>query len=85
MTTLVEQEAADSEARAKLYREQRQARLAYQTKLHASLAGDPAAFRVLYDHWSPLFDWLAESEAPPVESQDELDPLGISDQVNVGR
>jgi len=81
----VEQEVADSEARAKLYREQRQARLAYQTKLHASLAGDPAAYRALYDHWLPLFDWLAERDEPPVDSQDELDPLGISGQVNVGR
>lgn len=85
MTTLAETEAADSEQRAKLYREQRQKRIAYQSELRRSLAGSHAAWETLYDHWRALFDWLAERDEPAVDSQSELDPLGISDQVNVGR
>jgi len=85
VTTLAETEAADSELRAKLYREQRQKRIAYQSQLRLSLAGSSTAWRTLYGHWLPFFDWLAEREQPPVDPQSELDPLGISDQVNVGR
>ena len=85
MSALAEQEAADSEARAKLYREQHQQRIEFQAALRRSLAGDPLKWHALYDRWLPLFDWLREREQPSVESQDELDPLGISEQVNVGR
>ena len=85
MTTLAETEAADSERRAKLYREERQRRIQFQAALRHSLAGSHTAWQALYKRWEPLFLWLAERDEPWVESEVELDPLGISEQVNVGR
>lgn len=85
MTALADTEAADAERRAQLYREERQRRIAYQAQLRASLAGSHAAWQALYGRWEPLLLWIAEREEPPTDPQLELDPLGISDQVNVGR
>jgi len=85
VSALAEAEAADAEARAKLYRAERQKRIEYQAALRRSLAGDPTAWRELYEDWEPLLLWLAERNEPGVPPEDELDPLGISDQVNVGR
>jgi len=85
VTALAETEAADAERRAQLYREERQRRMVYQAQLRQSLAGDPAAWRACYERWLPLFDWIAERGQPGVEPATELDPFGISDQVNVGR
>ena len=85
MTALAEQEAADAEARAKLYREERQKRIEFQAALRRSLAGDHAAWSAFHERWQPVYDWIAESEEPGVPSETELDPLGISEQVNVGR
>jgi len=85
VTALAETEAADSERRAQLYREERQRRIAFQAALRHSLAGSHTAWLAFYKRWEPLLLWLAERDEPSVESQLELDPLGISDQVNVGR
>jgi len=85
MTALAEQEAADAEARARLYREERARRIAFQAQLRASLAGDHAAWLAHHEAWAPLVDWLAERQEPGVPSEFELDPFGISEQVNVGR
>jgi hypothetical protein len=74
----------DSEARAALWREQRQRRVQYQAALLAALRGDTAAWTAFWQLWLPLIDWTVERAEPPVPVEDELDPLGISDQVNVG-
>ena len=50
-----------------------------------SLAGDPAALDALHNAWQPVVDWMAEQEMPEIDNADEVDPLGISDTVNVGR
>jgi len=83
--TLALDEAADAERRAQLYRDERQQRMQFQAALMRSRAGDHAAWLALYDRWLPLFDWLAEREEPGIDSETELDPFGMSDQVNVGR
>jgi hypothetical protein len=77
-------EIAAEEARAALYREQRAQRGAYQAALWHDLSGSRAALDDLYARWQPLIDYLFERDMPPVEPEDELDPLGISDTVNVG-
>lgn len=76
---------AAEEARAQLYRDQAARRVQYQTSLWYSLAGPPAAYQEFNARWQPLVDWLAERDLPPVDSKDEIDPLGQSDTVNVGR
>ena len=75
---------ADEEARAAEYRAQQIRRVNFQTQLWGSLAGSQAARDALYASWQPLLDYLAERELE-VDSEDEIDPLGISDTVNVGR
>lgn len=79
------EEIAAEEARALEYRQQATRRVHYQTGLWQSLAGSPAARQALMDAWQPVIDWMAEREMPPVSNQDETDPLGMSDWVNVGR
>ena len=83
MTMTPEQIAAE-EARAALYREQQTRRVHYQTNLWKSLAGSPVAYRAFMARWNPLIEYLAEREIE-VDPATELDPLGISDTVNVGR
>lgn len=76
----------DEERRAALWREQVARRVAFQTALWTSLAGSPVAYRAFLDNWLPLIEWLAERDEPEVEPEDdyELDPLRISETVNVG-
>jgi hypothetical protein len=76
--------ASDDETRAALWREQQQRRVAYQSQLYKSLAGDPAAWSAFHDRWAPLIEWLGERDQPTVSPEEEFDPLGISEQVNVG-
>ena len=75
------------EARAALWRAQVQRRAAYQTQLWASLAGSPEATAQLYANWRAVIEWMAEGNEPAVDPCDDpdVDPLGISDTVNVGR
>ena len=77
---------ATEEARAALWRRQRAARIAYQTRLWQSLAGNPAAYARLHVRWWPVIAWLAERQEPDVDPEDDygFDSLGISDTVNVG-
>jgi hypothetical protein len=74
------------QARAALWREQAQRRAAFQSALWASLAAPPASYARVRANWDPLVAWLAEREMPPVEPDEDpyVDPLGISDTVNVG-
>lgn len=74
---------ADEEARAAEYRAQQIRRADYQAWLWGSLAGSQAARDALYAAWMPLIDYLAERELE-VDPDDEIDPIGISDIVNVG-
>jgi len=76
---------ATEEARAAAYRQQVTARVQFQESLWMSLAGDPAALDALHNAWQPVVDWMAEQEMPEIDNADEVDPLGISDTVNVGR
>jgi hypothetical protein len=73
----------DEEARAAEYRAQQVRRADYQAWLWGSLAGSQAARDALYAAWQPLIDYLAERDQA-VDSEAEIDPLGISDTVNVG-
>lgn len=75
----------DEETRAALWREQQRRRARFQAGLQRSLAGSPAARAALMASWQPLIDKLAEAQQPPEPAELELDPLGISDQVNVGQ
>lgn len=81
------EEIADEEARAALWRTQAQRRVAYQAQLWASLAGSPAAAAQFWANWRALIEWVAEGNEPTVDPCDDadVDPLGISDSVNVGR
>ncbi len=74
---------ADEEARAAAYRAQQVRRVSFQVALWDSLAGSQAARDALYAAWQPLIDYLAERDLD-VDTDDEVDPLGISDTVNVG-
>lgn len=74
---------AEEEARAQDYRAQQIRRADYQAQLWMSLAGSQAARDALYAAWQPLIDALAERDLE-VDSEDEIDPVGISDIVNVG-
>ena len=76
---------AAEEARAQLYRDQEARRVQYQTQLWYALAGSPDAEQALNARWQPVVDWLAERDLPPLDSEEEIDPLGMSDTVNVGR
>lgn len=77
---------SDDEARAALWRDQQRRRVAFQTQLYQQLAGNPAAATALRESWEPIEAWLLERQAPDwLGSQDpDVDPLGLSDQVNVG-
>lgn len=83
MTMTPEQIAAE-EARAALWRSQVVRRTAFQADLWQQLSGDPWTLDDLYHNWQALIDYLFERDTPPVEPEDEIDPLGISDTVNVG-
>ena len=74
---------AEEEARAQEYRAQQIRRADYQAQLWQSLAGSQAARDALYAAWDPLIQYLAERDLE-VDSEDEIDPIGISDSVNVG-
>jgi hypothetical protein len=76
---------SDEDARAALYREQAARRVQFQSHLWNALAGSPSVHARFTEQWQPLIDFLAERQLPEVESQDEIDPFGMSDQVNVGR
>ena len=86
MTALAEQEAADSEQRAKLYREQQQKRVQFQTWLFGLRRPDPVAWQKFHARWEPLILWLAERQEPTVEPELDpyYDPLQQREQVNVG-
>lgn len=75
---------AAEEARAALYREQQARRVQFQSELWSSLAGPPVVFQAFMSRWQPLIDYLAERDETEVDPETELDPLGISDTVNVG-
>ena len=77
------EQIAAEEARARAYRQQFAQRVRYQTALWNALAGNPAARKALMARWEPVIGWLAERAMPPDDT--DLDPLGISDTVNVGR
>ena len=74
---------SDEEARAAEYRAQQIRRADYQAQLWQSLAGSRQARDDLYAAWQPLIDYLAERDLE-VDAEDEIDPIGISDTVNVG-
>ena len=85
--TLTPGQQADEEARAALWREQGQRRVAFQTELWTvSLAGDPVAAANVRGAWAAIELWLIERDEPEIEPEDDptFDPLGISDSVNVG-
>ena len=78
---------ADEEARAQLWRDQRDRRVAFQRWLwFERLAGNPVARRQLMTYYQALIDWLLEAQAPDTEPQDDygFDTFGISNSVNVG-
>ena len=77
--------AAAEEARAALYRRQRVRRVQFQSHLWRSLAGNPVTYQAFMAAWSPLIEYLAERDDLDIDSQVEIDPLGISNTVNVGR
>lgn len=85
--TITPEEILAEEARAALWRAQVQRRAAFQTQLWASLAGAPAAYAQFWANWRALLDWIAEGNEPGVDPADDpdVDPLKISDSVNVGR
>lgn len=76
----------DEEARAALWRDQQRQRAAFQAQLWASLRGDPAARDQLLAAWAPVIWWLLERQEPSIAPDEDpaVDPLGISDTVNVG-
>lgn len=78
------EEIAAEEARAALWRRQQVRRVQFQSALWNSLAGSPVGWRVFMARWQALIDYLAEREEPEGEPDLEIDPLGISDTVNVG-
>jgi hypothetical protein len=82
--TMTPADIAGEESRAALYRAQQARRARFQSELWQDLAGDPEALDDLYASWQALIDYLFECQMPPVDSEDEIDPLGISDTVNVG-
>lgn len=77
------EEIAAEEARAALYRAQQARRVQFQSELWSSLAGSPVAHRAFMARWQALIDYLAERDIE-ADPETELDPLGISDTVNVG-
>lgn len=83
MTRLTADERyADELRRAELWQEQQGRRVAFQSELWASLAGDPDAYWQLVRDWSPLIS--TDVQWTPPEDDPGFDPLGISDSVNVG-
>lgn len=76
----------EEELRAALWREQARERVTFQLGLWASLAGDRAAYVAFRERWDPLEAYLVERELPDIASDDdpEFDPLGISENTNVG-
>jgi hypothetical protein len=78
------EQIADEEARAAAWREQQIRRARFQEELWLSLAGDPAAAQALRDAWAPLWMWAIERQEPENDPELEIDPIGISDTVNVG-
>lgn len=74
----------DDDTRAALWREQQRRRVNYQARLVSELAGSRTADAELRARWEPLVAWLHERQEPEVPPEVELDPIGISEQVNVG-
>jgi hypothetical protein len=83
MTQTPEQIVAE-EARARLWRRQQTRRVQFQSHLWRSLAGSPSAIRSLRMRWGPVLAWQLERQQPEVDPEEELDPMGMSDTVNVG-
>ena len=77
---------SDDEQRAALWRLQQQRRLLYQQQIAAQLAGSALAMNDLRRDWRPLELYLLERSEPPLPPSEDpyFDPLGLSDQVNVG-
>ena len=84
--TITPEQIADEERRAQLWRDQAARRAQYQQGLRLSLAGSYDAAQALREAWLPVELWLLEGHEPAVAPEDDptLDPLGLSDQVNVG-
>jgi hypothetical protein len=78
------EEIVASESRARLWQRQRTRRVHFQSALWQSLSGSPSALRALNRRWQPLTDYLAERDHPTLDSEQEIDPLGISDTTNTG-
>jgi hypothetical protein len=78
------EQIADEEARAAAWREQQVRRATFQQQLWLSLAGDPAAHAALDAAWQPLVLWAIEHQEPDTDPELDIDPIGISDTVNVG-
>jgi hypothetical protein len=85
--TITLEDLIAEEARGALWREQRQRRAAYQQALWTSLAAPSGPRDQQYANWDAYLRWRAEAEEPPIDPIDDpdVDPLGISDTVNVGR
>jgi hypothetical protein len=82
--TQTPEEIVASESRARLWQRQRARRVHFQSALWWSLSGSPSALRALNRRWQPLTDYLNERNLPVISSEEEIDPLGISDTTNVG-
>jgi hypothetical protein len=86
MGPLQEQEAADSERRAALYRENMVKRIHFQTWLWQIRKGSVAARATLMNNWDAVIRALQEQQMPTVapELDPYYDPLQQREQVNVG-
>jgi hypothetical protein len=86
MLPWIEAEAADSEARAALYRENQLKRVRFQTWLWQIRKGSVAARATLMRNWDPVIRALQEQAMPTVEPELDpyYDPLQQREQVNVG-
>ena len=62
----------DEEGRAALWRDQTQARIAYQSELWTTgLRAPPEPRQAVIDAWTPVLLWQAERRAGPTDPEDD--------------
>lgn len=84
--TITRDEIIAEELRADLWRAQVERRAAFQRELWASLAAPSGPRDQQWANWAAYLEWRQEMNLPAVDPCDDpdVDPLGISDTVNVG-